>query len=48
MMMRDELVALVERICARKVVAFMSDNHLDPDVAVEVFIVEPATGQGPP
>jgi hypothetical protein len=23
------------------VVGFMSDNHIDPDIAVEVFILEP-------
>jgi uncharacterized protein YbcI len=50
--MRDDLVALVERNCGRKVIAFMSDNHIDPDVGVEFFILEPATdaqsdGAGP-
>ena len=25
----------------RKVVGFMSDNHIDPDLAVEVFVLEP-------
>jgi uncharacterized protein YbcI len=39
--MRDDLVALVERAMERKVVAFMSQNHIDPDMAVEVFIMEP-------
>jgi uncharacterized protein YbcI len=43
MVMRDELVAMVERTVDRKVIAFMSDNHLDPDLAVEVFILEPTT-----
>jgi uncharacterized protein YbcI len=43
MVMREELVAMVERVLDRKVIAFMSDNHLDPDLAVEVFILEPAT-----
>jgi uncharacterized protein YbcI len=41
MVMREELVATVERTLDRKVVAFMSDNHLDPDLSVEVFILEP-------
>ena len=45
MVMREELVALVERTLDRKVVAFMSDNHLDPDFAVEVFILEPTTSE---
>jgi hypothetical protein len=25
----------------RKVIAFMSSNHIDPDLAVEVFVLEP-------
>jgi uncharacterized protein YbcI len=39
--MRDDLVAEVERLSGRKVIAFMSDNHFDPDMAAETFILEP-------
>jgi uncharacterized protein YbcI len=39
--MGHELVAGVEEILGRKVIAFMSDNHIDPDFAVEVFILSP-------
>jgi uncharacterized protein YbcI len=39
--MRAELVGLVERVVGRKVAAFMSTNHIDPDLAVEVFVLEP-------
>ncbi len=39
--MREDLVALVEETTGRKVRAFLSDNHLDPDVAVESFLLEP-------
>src|SRR5215208_2466753 len=39
--MRDDLVALVERHVNRKVIAFMSDNHIDPDMAIEAFVLEP-------
>jgi uncharacterized protein YbcI len=39
--MREDLVALVEGNVHRKVIAFLSDNHLDPDVAVEFFLLEP-------
>jgi uncharacterized protein YbcI len=39
--MQDDLVAAVERLSERKVIAFMSDNHIEPDMAVEVFILEP-------
>ncbi len=42
LIMRDDLVAIVERQLDRKVVAFMSQNHIDPDLAVEVFVLEPA------
>ena len=45
MVMREELVAVVERTLDRKVIAFMSDNHLDPDLAVEVFILNPTTSE---
>lgn len=32
--------AAVERLTARKVIAFISSNHIDPDVAVEMFILD--------
>ena len=38
--MRDELIGIVERQLDRKVIAFMSQNHIDPDLAVEVFVLE--------
>ena len=40
-MMRAELVASVEDLSGRTVVAFMSANHIDPDMAVETFVLEP-------
>jgi uncharacterized protein YbcI len=39
--MRDDLIRLVEDELDRKVIAFMSDNHIDPDMSVEVFVLEP-------
>lgn len=39
--MGPDLIALVERLTGRKVRAFLSDNHIDPDVAVESFVLEP-------
>ena len=39
--MRHDLIEGVEAILGRRVVAFMSDNHIDPDVAVELFILAP-------
>jgi hypothetical protein len=35
--MRDDLVLEIERLTGRKVTAFLSDNHIDPDVAIECF-----------
>jgi uncharacterized protein YbcI len=40
--MRDDLVAIVERQLGRRVIAFMSQNHINPDFAVEVFVLEPS------
>jgi uncharacterized protein YbcI len=39
--MKESLVGLVEEKTGRKVIAFMSANHLEPDLAAEVFILEP-------
>ena len=39
--MSKEAIAGVEALTGRKVKAFMSDNHLNPDVAVEAFVLEP-------
>jgi uncharacterized protein YbcI len=46
LMMREDLVAIIERQLDRKVVAFMSQNHIDPDLAVEVFVLEPPVETG--
>ena len=40
--MGQVLIDGVEEILGRNVIAFMSDNHIDPDVAVEVFLLAPA------
>jgi uncharacterized protein YbcI len=39
--MRSDCVAAVEALTDRTVTAFMSANHIDPDLAAEVFILEP-------
>jgi uncharacterized protein YbcI len=44
--MRGDLVDGVERISGRKVIAFLSDNHIDPDIAVESFVLEPRGRSG--
>ncbi len=40
--MGEELVAGVEEVLGRKVLAFLSANHIEPDIAVETFILVPA------
>jgi uncharacterized protein YbcI len=46
--MREELVATVEDALDRRVIAFMSDNHVDPDMAVELFLLEPVADKPQP
>ena len=38
--MRTELIEIVERLTGRTVSAFMSSNHVNPDVAIESFVLE--------
>jgi uncharacterized protein YbcI len=47
--MQADLVAGVQEILGREVVAFLSANHTDPDYAVETFILAPRahTAAGP-
>jgi uncharacterized protein YbcI len=39
--MSEDAIAGVEELTGRKVLAFMSDNHIEPDVAVECFVMAP-------
>lgn len=41
MTMGPDLVSGVEELTGRQVQAFMSANHLDPDIAIESFVLEP-------
>ena len=36
---RAEAISAVQELSGRRVVAFMSNNHIGPDLAVEVFIL---------
>jgi uncharacterized protein YbcI len=38
--MRNDLTAAVEASTHRKVVAFLSANHIEPDVAAELFVLD--------
>jgi uncharacterized protein YbcI len=42
MAMGERFSEEVERITGRKVVAFMSQVHFAPDLAAEIFVLEPA------
>jgi uncharacterized protein YbcI len=43
--MAVQLTAAVERHSGRRVYAFLSDNHIDPDVAVESFVLIPRAAE---
>lgn len=45
--MKADLVAGVQAILGRDVIALMSTNHIDPDIAVQTFILAPAPHNPP-
>jgi len=44
--MSTDLIATVEQLTGRTVLAFLSDNHMNPDIAVESFVLVPLNGDG--
>jgi uncharacterized protein YbcI len=47
--MGADLVAGIEEITGRHVIAFLSANHINPDIAIENFMLAPQDdGQPPP
>jgi uncharacterized protein YbcI len=40
--MQDRFTHVVEEATGRKVIAYMSQVHVDPDIAVELFMLEPS------
>lgn len=40
--MREKCCKQIENLTGRRVAAFLSDDHVDPDIAVEVFVLLPA------
>jgi uncharacterized protein YbcI len=54
MAMEEQFTAVVQAATGRKVIAYMSQIHEDPDLAVEIFVLEPledsdaAAGDGLP
>jgi uncharacterized protein YbcI len=43
--MRGEAIGTIETLCGRSVTAFMSNNHIDPDLAVETFVLAPSAAE---
>ena len=39
--MREDYTAGIEEITGRVVIAFLSANHIDPDIAIESFMLAP-------
>jgi uncharacterized protein YbcI len=44
--MRERFSAAVEEATGRKVIGFLSQVHVDPDLAIETFILEPESADG--
>jgi uncharacterized protein YbcI len=40
--MREESSAKIAELTGRRVIAFMSANHLDPDLAAEIYVLDGA------
>lgn len=45
--MEEQFTAVVQEATGRTVIAYMSQVHTNPDLAVEIFVLEP-TGEEPP
>ena len=46
--MGAECVTAVEELTGRKVIAFVSENHIEPDLALESFVLEPLASAAAP
>jgi uncharacterized protein YbcI len=40
-LMQADVIRAVEELTGRRVLAFFSDNHVDPDMAIEAVVLEP-------
>ena len=45
--MAPTLIEGIEKITGRSVAAFLSDSHIDPDIAVETFVLTPPGTKAP-
>jgi len=46
--MEEDFRRIVEEATSRKVIAYTSSIHVDPDLAVELFVLEPEEESEPP
>ena len=46
--MEDKFTAVVEEVMGRKVIAFLSQVHFNPDLSQETFVLEPQAGDDAP
>ena len=44
--MSREMIAAVQEHSGRGVLAFLSANHVDPDIAIESFVLVPRSADG--
>jgi len=47
MAMEEQFTTVVQEATGRKVIAYMSQIHQDPDLAIEIFVLEPAEAPAP-
>jgi uncharacterized protein YbcI len=43
-LMREDAVAMIKELAGRRVIAFFSDHSLNPDMAIEAFVLAPSDG----
>jgi uncharacterized protein YbcI len=43
--MQDKFIAAVERLSGREVLAFISNQHVGPDIEIELFMLRPRAGE---
>jgi uncharacterized protein YbcI len=46
--MRSACITAIEQLTERTVSAFMSANHIQPDIAAEIFVLDPETARSAP
>ena len=44
--MQEKFIAAVERLSGRRVLAFISNHHVGPDMEIELFLLEPSRAAG--